>query len=222
MNKALKALPQFVYATDRVRLGKVRTMALYHDLINAFRFGHRAPRFAERIYVNLSPDFLSLGHTHQLVGRVVTKWPPEPRHGMYRFTGSEPFVSCRLHWEQGVPWEETALIDKALKAIAKHGVRDGCRTRGEVLARYQRLDALYEQAKAERRLRPRAELDVVGFREWLGICFHVGPGGELVFGRMGQHRLAVAFILGIDRIPAMLGAIHSDALPLLPALRMPQ
>lgn len=47
-------------------------------------------------------------------------------------------------------------------------------------------------------------------RELGGIEIHIGPEGEPIFGDSGNHRLAMALVLGLPRIPAMLGFVHED------------
>lgn len=204
------------------RFSRIATVGLLRDAVNTARFGPSAPRFAERIYVDVPTDIWAIGNAKRLFGRVATTWPPYSGRGASCFTSSELFLSCKRHWKEGLSWEETGMIERTMNGIAKHGKRDGCLTRGDVLLRYQRLDALFEQAKREQRLRSRQELDALSFREWEGICFHVGPRGEFLFGKIGQHRLAIAILLGFSNVPAMLGAIHKDALPLLPRLRQCQ
>jgi hypothetical protein len=124
------------------------------------------------------------------------------------------FVACRQHWLDGLSWEETGIIDLISDLVERNGVQDDCRSREDVLSRYQALDGLYEVVRRDQRLRPRSEVVVKGYRELGGILIHVGRDGEAIFGNSGSHRLAIAQVLDLERIPALLGAVHEQALPI--------
>lgn len=197
----------------------VAQRAFSRDVALRAQYGVLAPRYAERIHVKVDHNVLSIGHFKQLCGQVVDKWPPQPCGKISRVVDSEPYLSCSKHWLDGVRWEDTPLIEKAMQGIRQHGRRDDCKSREDVLERYERLDAVFAQAKKNNGLLTRQEISWLSFREWNGVGFHIGPEGEVLFGRVGQHRLAIALLLGFEAIPAMLGAIHVDALPLLAEFR---
>jgi hypothetical protein len=125
------------------------------------------------------------------------------------------------HWRDGVPWEETGAYDYMLEQIARRGRQDGCFDLADVKRRYERLDDLFETVMRERRLRTRTELDPRVRNEDGGIFVHIGPAGETAIGDSGKHRMTIAKLAGLDAVPARIGYIHRDALPLLPALRRP-
>ncbi len=104
-------------------------------------------------------------------------------------------------------------------AIQRKGVADGCRDLAEVVQRYERLDRLFDEAMRNGRIAAQSEHDPWAFRELGGVVFHIGPGAEPFFGRIGQHRLAMALILDFRTIPAALGGVHVEALPFLDRLR---
>lgn len=43
------------------------------------------------------------------------------------------------------------------------------------------------------------------------ILVHFGRGPQIIFGRKGHHRLAVAQLLGLNQVPAIVGQVHRDA-----------
>jgi hypothetical protein len=198
---------RFRPALDRARL-----------FANVLRFGREAPRPHERIWIDPSAVECALDGLPVLSGHVVDRWPPaEP-------APFEDHVHVRLalaHWRDGVPWEETGAYEYMLRQIAVRGRQDGCHDLGDVKRRYERLDALYETVRREGRLRTRPELDPAVHNEDGGIFVHIGPGGEPAIGDGGKHRLLIARLLGVAVVPARLGYIHRDALPLLPGLRRP-
>jgi hypothetical protein len=131
------------------------------------------------------------------------------------------FRICRLHWQDGQSWEEAGAYEHIQSRISRYGTYDGCRSHGQIVARYARLDALYDQVQLDGGLRPMNEVHTWAFREFGGVRFHVGADGELIFGRCGNHRFAIALILGLSVIPAQLGCVHVKAIPLLAKLRLP-
>ena len=51
---------------------------------------------------------------------------------------------------------------------------------------------------------------------WDEVHLYVTASGALAQGRHGNHRLAMARTLGLDRMPAVLGGVHPDWLRTLP------
>ena len=121
--------------------------------------------------------------------------------------------ACLDHWLHGTPWERTGIYDYMLALLPEHGGEvDGCRTFADVVARYQRLDAIFVQIAREERLRVQSELFPGAFRELGGILFHIGRDGAPIFGLGGHHRLAMAIALNLSVIPVQVGVVHRDAL----------
>jgi hypothetical protein len=185
-------------------------------IANVIRFGANAPRPNERIWIDPSEVRYALGGLPVLSGHVVDRWPPaDPvpfdEHVHVRF--------ALAHWRDGVPWEETGALDYMLEQIRRRGRQDGCFDLDDVRRRYERLDELFETIRRERRLRTQSELDPSVRDEDGGILIHIGPAGEPAIGDSGKHRLTIAKLLGLTHVPARIGYVHRDALPLLPTLR---
>lgn len=130
---------------------------------------------------------------------------------------------CVAHWRDGIPWNETGIFDHMLNKIAEAGQpQSGCQTVDDLRKRYARLDRIFVRVKREGRLLHAHELDTpsaVGVT-WNGIEVHLGAYGEPIFGDSGTHRLAMAHVLGLRRIPALLGFVHEAALSHLPRFRL--
>jgi hypothetical protein len=123
--------------------------------------------------------------------------------------------ACRKHWESGVSWADTGIFDYVLGVGSARGrPLDGCRTYGDVRARYLELDRIFETVQLEGRLRTKRELPGNSFREAGGIFLHFGRTGAPLFGGGGTHRLAIAKILGLRIVPAQVGVVHEDAVQL--------
>jgi hypothetical protein len=123
-------------------------------------------------------------------------------------------VACLAHWVDGLSWRETGIIDQMREwAAERHGGIDGCRTEAEIVARYEKLDGIFEEVKREGRLRTSFELgrSASPHRERHGVMVHFGRDGAPIFGASGFHRLGMALSLGFERIPGCLGVVHAEA-----------
>ena len=109
-----------------------------------------------------------------------------------------------------------------MERIAERGELDGCRSLDDVIARYERLDVMFERVTREKRLRTMSEVRPDNFRERGGVYIHIGRHNNPIFGGGGCHRLAMAITLGIDEIPAQVGVVHPDALARWGSFRQPQ
>lgn len=130
---------------------------------------------------------------------------------------------CVAHWRDGVSWEDTGVFDHMLRKIEHAGhPESGCVTADDLRRRYARLDRVFDQVRREGRLLHAHELDgpVALGVVWNGIEIHLGPRGEPIFGDAGTHRLAMAQVLGLRRIPALLGFVHEAAVAHLPRFRL--
>lgn len=192
------------------RQARVSVQIMNRDWENRRRWGRDAPRWGQRIWIDprMCNEATIRVFTRADSGRILGgSWDRETVSAEDHWKAR----TARLHWEDGVPWEETGAYEGMLRLIAERGRPvDGCSTLSDVVRRYGRLDALFERMRRERRLLTRSELPGVSFREYQGVYVHVGRGGVL-FGRGGIHRFMIARLLGLSRVPAQLGAVHSDA-----------
>lgn len=150
------------------------------------------------------------------------------------FEATLVYRSLHGRFALGKPWEETEIVRLASWAV-RRGVRTwhGCRSEADVRAVCGRVDALYAgiawdgYRPREGRIRPFAGA-ADGPREGeKRVGAHVVPdelrlgvarNGELIRLGGGRHRLALARILGIHRIPAVVIARHPEHRGALPGL----
>jgi hypothetical protein len=197
-------------AIDRSRLEQ---RASAHDAANVQRYGSNAPRWCELLWVNPAGcvdtyGSFTAGQSGEVIGG---DWDQRT----YRLERNPIAAACMRHWRDGVSWEEAGAYDLQLERISKFGSSraDGLRTREHVVRRYQELDVIFETVRAEGRLRPRSETDGFTVRERDGILIHVASDARPVFGHRGVHRFAMALILQLPTMPAQIGVVHPDALP---------
>lgn len=177
-------------------------------------YGPDAPRWAERIHVDPRAIEVVLAppgtvETGSVVGG---DWDLD----VLPVDDIDRVRYCRLHFVDGLSWEETGAYEAMRRRIAERRDGrvsvDGCASEEDIIARYARIDALYEECRRLGRLRTRAEVAQRPFRENYGVLVHIGRDGQPIFGHHGCHRLAVSQILGLPTIPAQLGIVHPDAL----------
>ncbi|QKY19103.1 hypothetical protein B4589_001445 [Halolamina sp. CBA1230] len=135
-----------------------------------------------------------------------------------RFAAMDVFRAYERHFEQGVPWRETAFYDRVVDEIESGQPRWGCRTREEFDERCARLDRLYERIveggyrtqaelrgsggddpiRGERGGEGRRDLKTERFKNEIAV--NVGRDGELLFAD-GRNRLSIVKLLGLDSVP---------------------
>jgi hypothetical protein len=186
--------------------------AVAKDVVNIGRYGFDAPLWCQRIWIEPSECIDSYGRfkvsqSGQVIGG---DWDLHT----YPIERNPIASACLRRWTEGISWEEVGAYDLQLERITRYGPKnaDNLRTRQDIIARYQRLDHLYQTIRAEGRLRPRKETDGFSFRERDGVLVHVARDCRPVFGQRGVHRLVISRLLGIERIPAQIGVVHLEAL----------
>jgi len=110
------------------------------------------------------------------------------------------------HFIGGKPWELCALWGGKVEKIRERGRIDGCRNEQELNARYQRLDRVYSEVRADSRLRSAQERGV-SFADDLFVS--IGRDGHFLFGHGGSHRLAIAQLLHLPAIPVRVLMRHA-------------
>lgn len=125
--------------------------------------------------------------------------------------------SLAAHFEDGVPWEATVFVKRAKAALEQGGtVWNGCETATEIDRRCREVDALYESIATtgchsyRQLLEDRGALKM-NFLECLReeICVDIGRKGELLFVD-GRHRLSIAKLLDLDRVPVVVAVRHAE------------
>lgn len=130
-----------------------------------------------------------------------------------RFTefGIGVYQGLRDRFIRGLPWEETEFYQRVLNVISSGIVLWECKNKGELDERCRYLDALFEDIKVNgyRSQEEIAREENNPFKGEDEITVRIGRDGMLLF-EDGQHRLAIAKLLGVDRIPIKITARHSE------------
>lgn len=181
------------------------------DLINILRFGLDAPRYSQTLFLNpqeislaVLPDLLSREDTGKVMGG---DWDLHVRqlHDIKKIA----MVKARIR--EGKSWEAAGAYQIMNELIQKHHVYDDCKTKEDVLQRYERLDRVIESIKSGGFL-SMSRVRKGTFRESGGVYIHIGRNGEYIFGIGGCHRLAIAQALRLECIPVQVGVVHEKAI----------
>jgi len=118
------------------------------------------------------------------------EWRDLPRSDVVE---TEKYRSVVQHFVHRRPWEDTPLFRIYRERLANGDTVRGCTTIEELAAQYSdRVDTLYADMKAN------------GFRQIVGgqatrpIPVYISHDGEILIGNQGNHRLAIAKVLGLD------------------------
>jgi hypothetical protein len=131
-----------------------------------------------------------------------------------RFDETVIHRSLVAHFEDDVPWAETEFFERAV-SLAESGTNrwHDCTSEKRVRERCAEIDALYESMRergclTQRELHPEADrrfLSLAGDE----ILVDVARDGELLFVD-GRHRLSIAKILGLRRVPVLFLVRHAE------------
>ncbi len=134
------------------------------------------------------------------------------------------FQFCQARWKQNIPWNETGAFAYLLNIIEDTGIVDDCQNLIDIQDRYERLDSVFQDLQAGAKFLTRYELGLCSKAdvEPGGIYIHIDRQGRPVFGGGGIHRLVMAQILDLKVVPAQLGVVHTQALPLIYQFTSPE
>ena len=121
--------------------------------------------------------------------------------------GTNKHRSVAQHFRDGVPWERTDIfVNRYAKHIAR-GLRPrGARTLDELREFYERhIDPLHESIR-------RRGFVLAAHRDGTVDIphVHVARDGRLLLGDNGNHRLAIARLVNVRRIPCFVRARHLE------------
>lgn len=181
---------------------------LFLDLGNRCRYGVGAPKMGQTIYIEPS-------RVRTVVDRFGRKDTGKVRGGDWDLDGAPLSTMPKItivyrKMTEGLSWEEAGAYALMAGLMEREEAPDECRTMEDVRKRYERVDRLIEHLQRGGAFLSRSEMG--GFREFGGVYIHIGRDGTPIFARGGSHRLAVAQVLDLERIPAQVGVVHPMAL----------
>lgn len=148
-------------------------------------------------------DFL--GRNSSVQGDVVGgNWDLNVRERKDVLTNTDKYNGIRQHFSEGVPWQDTILFRREYaKRLCSQGTIKGVSTLSELAELYEKkYDMLFEQLKQKGFLS-------VDDDERIGpVYIYLNRYGEIIYTSNGNHRLAMALLLGIEEIPVLVWWRH--------------
>jgi len=204
-----RAIPMQVEIKIRYRINQLKHNS--NAVANPLRILYIDPA---QIHLDLHPDPFSRKYD---IGKILTGgWDKNRRS----FNDRDLYRGLKQHFEGGFAWTRTAYFQRCMKLLKERGSLYGCSDREEFLEqRCSYLDELYENIKSEGYkqqkdllLENTADLNrrnefTKRHKRTHEVAVHIGRNGELLVCS-GQHRLAIAKILGIEKIPVVIVVRH--------------
>lgn len=189
----------FLFWRERIRRRSRTTM---HGLIDPHRTLWVDPRDI-RLACVWGPERYRKFHDRGLV--VDGSWDTD----VEAFESLDVYRGLREHFVEGRPWDETDYYQRVRAQVLGGHHKRGMTTADDVDARCAELDRLYRRIRDD----GYRTLDRVSDRPlpWTGpedeVSVRIGREGDLLF-EDGRHRLAMAKILGVERIPVKVTVRH--------------
>lgn len=109
------------------------------------------------------------------------------------------------HFRDGVQWEETDLFQIYAQRMSRGDSVRGCKNVLELKRSYERtIDPLYVGLQRHGFLLPKQRNQKANDLPHV----HIARDGEIIFGNGGNHRFAMAKLLGIEQMPCVVHARH--------------
>jgi hypothetical protein len=128
-----------------------------------------------------------------------------------RFEDLDVFQAIKDRFINGKPWNETQFYHRVLKQIGEGDFRWTCRTKEDLEKRCKGLEKLFKDIKHKPHesqddiMRHKANC-LVHDEDEFNVC--IDRDGQLLLGNE-THRLAIAKICGVDRVPVNVVVRHS-------------
>lgn len=124
------------------------------------------------------------------------------------------YKGIRERFVNGRDWQKTSLYDEAIKVINSGEIFNGCQNKDKLEKYFQNIDSLYKSIKdlgffegyKNNNFKGKSDPFIQGHDE---IKISIGRNGEPLF-LDGIHRLSIAKILKIKKIPVSIIACHSE------------
>lgn len=178
----------------RLRMLTQSLFTTYSALADPLKIIHVSPSRITKSSQNGFDPFIDIGRI------VEADWDKN----VYEFKEKNRFQSVRMRFEEGYQWEETPIYEYYLEMIEKDGRYDGCYSPKDVQERYSLVDEMYKTMAENGYDETKVE------NKFDHICVHISRDGEFIHASGGNHRLSVAKILDLDKIPVRVAVRHAE------------
>ena len=121
------------------------------------------------------------------------------------------YVTCRQLVREGAALEETDEYRELMLRLEKNGVARSFRSEKEILGYLEKLRQFYLRVQTDGRLKTQEELGLAAHGGEINCA--LGRDGVLLKTNDGNHRLAIARVLGLTSVPIQISVIHSSLIP---------
>jgi len=126
-----------------------------------------------------------------------------------RFEDTDLYKGFAAHFHERVLWQETDLYSRVIGELEAGDVAYGCSSQRDYDLKCRKLDEMFEDIKRHG-YRPQKDIaagekDLYKGEDEISVC--VGRHGDLLF-EDGRHRLALAKVLGLERVPIKITMVH--------------
>ena len=173
------------------------------DIKNFLRHGPGSPKAFQLLLISPSEINSTLNpkrFSEDDAGRVL---PGDWDNSVKDLTQVKKWVTIYNALDQELRWEDSGMFE--LYSGSKKYSPDALKRR------YEDLESVVERIRNDGYLKSRKDLSPFSFRERGGIMVHIGAQGNPIFSGDGYHRLALAKICQLPRIPVSVGVVHEDA-----------
>jgi hypothetical protein len=127
------------------------------------------------------------------------------------FEEQDVYVALKEVCQNGKQWKDTLFYQRMLDKIAKGLLPFGCKNKAELDRQCESLSSLYQRIKSTG-YKAQAELAALEKDDYPlnlddEIVVSIGRYGDLLFSN-GAHRLAIAKLLGVEKIPIKIAVRH--------------
>lgn len=116
--------------------------------------------------------------------------------------------AVKQHYQEDVPWDETILAENYS-------------SKGALNQKIDHIENLARQIESEGFMNQRELLESNPTHTWKGlnatfspytneITADIGRNGEILWNMLGKHRLSLAKVMGIQKVPVMVNVRHRD------------
>lgn len=159
--------------------------------------------FGDTVWIDPSVIEFTLSPSSDLVGKLGGDWDIERRYLLARSVKHRAIVE---RFRDGKRWEETDLFLDVYARRLEHGQVRGASTFKDLAAQYyDRVDGMFNSLKTEGfKLKDERGRDV----PLPGLL--LGRNGEVFLNNQGNHRVAMAQVIGLDRIAGSIRCRHKS------------
>jgi len=118
------------------------------------------------------------------------------------------YESIKNRYKNNLSWEKTKLYKKHKKRINDGYESYGCENIVELRNKLNKIDILLKRIKNEG-YKTQIELSILN-DPYNEVRINISRNGQFIFNEQGRHRLSIAKIIGLEKIPVLVSWYHKE------------